>query len=97
MAAHGAGFLWHVLFRYTDSIGDTVLGYFAPAIVIVLAFLLTHSGHIYKVSLMKAHLIEAVREHWKPWTKAFVIVYGCIFFWATIKEVWKDHYSLVEI
>ena len=33
-------------------------------------------------------IASALRDHWKPWTKAFVIVYGAIFAFRLTRETW---------
>jgi hypothetical protein len=95
MFFHGAAFAWKILFSYTDSIGDTVLGYFSPLLVAVLWFVFEYKGSWWRPSVVMATLREAIRKYGWSGLRAIICVYGIIFFVAAIKEVWKDHRFLV--
>jgi hypothetical protein len=95
MLQHGAIFLWRVLSSYTDSIGDTILGYFAPAMVFVLASIFKHSGNSWRPSVLLDAIRKGLQENGRPLVKAVLWIYLPIFGCALAREVWKDHRSLV--
>lgn len=91
MLLYAFRFFWRVLSIYTDSIGNTILGYFAPAVVVALAFIITYRGNSRKPSVVVQAIRDAIKEHGSAWLIAFVIVYGLIFFFGAVREIWKDH------
>jgi len=95
MFQHGAAFAHKVLFHYTGSIGQTILGYFAPGLVVIIAFVFKWGRDFWRPWIVLATIRDAMREHGKPWIKAGCWVYGFIFGWAGIQEVWKDHRGAV--
>ncbi len=94
MVWHGTRFFLRVLGSYTGSLGTTLLGYFAPILVVLLAFVWSVQSRA-KV----AGWTTVLRETWKEWRKpaviALVSVYGVIFSWAVIREGWKDHRNAI--
>ena len=94
---HGGRFFWRILLTYTDSIGDTILGYFAPALVMALAFVITYRGNSRKRSVIVKAIKDAIKEHGNAWLLAFVMVYGLIFLYGTIREVWEDHQEKIAL
>jgi hypothetical protein len=93
--------VWHFAARvfrhYTDSLGTTILGYFAPAIAIVLVFVIALLMRIRKEGKagFSAHLKQVFDATLVPSALAFLLVYGAIFSWAAVRELWLDHYNLV--
>ena len=95
MLLHGLRFVGRVLTHYTGSVGSNVLGYFvAPVIVLVLGYVFTHRHDFKHLSTLPAKAMETIKQRWRP---SLAIVYGLIFTWAAISEIWKDHYSLVKL
>jgi|SRR3984885_11579756 len=89
---HGLRFALRVLTSYTDSIGDTVLGYFAPAVVFLVQLSLAGFGD----KAIHGGLGRSFRVAWKTATtrrsvQSYAIVYVLIVSLALGRETWFDH------
>jgi hypothetical protein len=95
--AHLRHFAGRVLRHYTDSLGTTFLGYFAPAIAIILIFLIALVMRVLREGKagFRAHLKQVFNATIVPSVIGFILVYGAIFTWAAFRELWLDHYNLV--
>jgi hypothetical protein len=90
MLRHAAHFALRIIGSYTGSLGTTLLGYFAPILVVLLAFVLSA-----RAKAKVAGWTKVLNDAWKEWRKpagiALLVVYGLIFSWAFVREAWKDH------
>jgi len=97
MRLHAWHFAGRVFLHYTSSLGTTFLGYFAPFIAIALTFVIALTVRVWKEgrSGFRAHIRHVFSLTILPSAIAFVLIYGAIFSWAAVSELWTDHYKLV--
>lgn len=97
MRMHAWAFARRVLKHHTDSLGTTLLGYFAPIAIVLIAFIIGLLMRIRTESraAFGAHFKRVFHAFLVPSVLASILFYGCLFSWATIREIWLDHYNLV--
>jgi hypothetical protein len=98
MLQHAERFIYRVCGAFFGSLGTTALGFFVPLIISAVSIGITLT------IIFRRRGKEGVKQHWQEsvttaaWVSVTVLfaVYGTIFAWNIIKEVYVDHATLVQ-